>query len=157
MRSHFGFLIVTERSRMVLTIQQGIILNTFNRQSRRIKLDNILCASNFRLLKFLRLWSKPFSPDLCLQRFLLLAIGNKPLRLLLRTLNAFFVIASFFGFVLFCVAFFFFCYWVKLKICNSEFHQFYFLEKPQDCSLLQNCQFKCLHKIMELNQSANEF
>ena len=35
------------------------------------------------------------SPDLCLQRFLLLAIGNKPLSLLLQTLNKFFVIAGF--------------------------------------------------------------
>ena len=65
----------------------------FQQAVNKIKL---LWASNFRLRMFLRLWSKPFSPDLCLQRFLLLAIGNKPLSLLLRTLNAFFVIASFF-------------------------------------------------------------
>ena len=50
-----------------------------------------------------------------------------------------------------------FVFWVKLKICGSEFHQFYFLEKPQDYSLLQNCSSKYLHKIIELNQSANEF
>ena len=44
------------------------------------------------------------SPNLCLQRFLLLAIGNKLLSLLLRTLNVFFVIVSF----CFCFCFRFF-------------------------------------------------
>ena len=56
-----------------------------------------------------------------------------------------------------CCVFFFFCYWVKFKICGSEFHQFYILEKPQDYSLLQNCQFKCLHKIIELSQQPTNF
>ena len=66
----------------------------------------------------------------------------------------FFVIASF---VLFCLF-----YWEKLKICSSELHQFYLLEKPQNYSHLQKCSiidgcncYKCLHKIIALNQSAN--
>ena len=37
---------------MALTIQHRIILNTFNRQSTKTKLDNILCVSNFRLHMF---------------------------------------------------------------------------------------------------------
>ena len=49
MRSLLSFQRVTERSRMVLTIQHHIILNTFNRQSTKTKLDNILCVSNFHL------------------------------------------------------------------------------------------------------------
>ena len=136
---------------MVLTIQHRIILNTFNRQSTKAKLDNILCASNFRLHMFsnfeatIQIFVRlifVYRGFFCLQ----FTVGNKPLSLLLRTLNAFFVIAGFclvfvlFCFLLYCV-FFFFCYWVKLKICGSEFHQFYFLGKPQDCYFLQNCSF----------------
>ena len=49
MRSLLSFQRVTERSRMVLTIQHHIILNTFNRQSTKTKLDSILCVSNFYL------------------------------------------------------------------------------------------------------------
>ena len=76
--------------------------------------------------------------------------------LLFEKAEGIFVIASF---VLFCLF-----YWEKLKICSSELHQFYLLEKPQNYSHLQkgsiidgcNC-YKCLHKIIALNQSANSF
>ena len=113
MRSHLSFQKITERFRMVLTIQHRTILNTFNRQSTKTKLDNILCIK-FPSASVRKFWGYDpnlSSPNLCLQRFLLLAIGNKPLSLLLRTLNAFFVIASF-CFVFWCDAF---C-WLLCKI-----------------------------------------
>ena len=44
-------------------------------------------------------------------------------------------------FVLFFDALHFVSYWMKLKICGSDFYQLYFLEKPPDFSFLQNCSF----------------
>ena len=70
-RSHcvslFGsFQKVTERSRMVVTIQHHIIWNTFNRQSAKIILDNIQCTSNFNMNMFSK-------SDAAIQTFLCLA------------------------------------------------------------------------------------
>ena len=44
-------------------------------------------------------------------------------------------------FVLFFDALHFVGYWMKLKICGSDFYQLYFLGKPPDFSFLQNCSF----------------
>ena len=70
-RSHcvslFGsFQKVTERSRMVVTIQHHIIWNTFNRQSAKIILDNIQCTSNFNMNMFSK-------SDAAIQTFICLA------------------------------------------------------------------------------------
>ena len=72
-----------------------------------------------------------------------------------------FVIASFCScFVLFCAVLCFFCFffWLlgEIKDLWLWIHQFYFLIKPQDYSFPQKCSFKCLYKIIELNQSGNE-
>ena len=125
---------------MVLTIQHRTILNTFNRQSTKTKLDNILCIK-FPSASVRKFWGYDpnlSSPNLSLQRFLLLATGNKPLSLLLRTLNAFFVIASF-CFVFWCDAF---CWLLcEIKDLRHWLLQFHFLVRPQDFSSLQNCSF----------------
>ena len=47
---------VTERSRMMVTIQNHMIHNTFNRQSTKTILYNILSASMHMLLNVLKFW-----------------------------------------------------------------------------------------------------
>ena len=44
-----GFQKVTERSGMLITVQNRIILNTFKRQSAKKFQDNMLRVSNFRM------------------------------------------------------------------------------------------------------------
>ena len=105
-RSYFvslfeSFQKVTERSRMMVTIQTRI-LNTFSKQGTKIIQGNIMCVSNFHMDMFgnvLKFWlrSKPLfswprrilsfyitfwlTVAYCLQSFFLLAIWNKPLSL----------------------------------------------------------------------------
>ena len=129
-RSYFvslfeSFQKVTERSRMLVTIQTRI-LNTFSKQGTKIIQGNIMCVSNFHMdmfgnvLKFdatiqtfvllAKADSIVFPPYItfwltvayCLQSILLLAIGNKPLSLRSchEAQNTFFVIQ---------VILFFFC------------------------------------------------
>ena len=134
-----------ERSRMMVTIQHSIILNTFNRQSTKPLQDSILCVSNFHIYMLSNV-------DATIQAFLCLA---KPDPIALHSyitfssvcnwkqtfqsiasksrMQFFFVITSFFFLSLF---------WdggVKSKIRCSEFHEFYLLEKPQDFSRLRKC------------------
>ena len=121
-RSYFvslfeSFQKVTERSRMLVTIQTRI-LNTFSKQGTKIIQGNIMCVSHFHMDMFgnvLKFWcydptfvllakadSIVFPPNItfwltvayCLQSFLLLAIGNKPLSLWSchEAQNTFFVI-----------------------------------------------------------------
>ena len=158
-RSHcvslFGsFQKVTERSRMVVTIQRHIIWNTFNGQSAKIILDNIQCTSNFNMNIFSKS-DAAIQTFLCLaksdslvfhlyilfgltignvftfllhglflQSFLQLCNLNKPLNLLLWNAECIFCDCKFFFFIII-------FYWVKLKICSSEFYHFYILEKPR--------------------------
>ena len=158
---------VTEGSRMVITVKHHIILNTFSRQSAKIILRDILCALNFCMHIFSNL-PLPGQARFCCFPFFLI---HKRLKYLYCNAMSF-VYRVFFCLqssvwkgwrhfswlqVLFCLF-----YWEKLKICSSELHQFYLLEKPQNYSHLQKCSiidgcncYKCLHKIIALNQSAN--
>ena len=133
-RSYFvslfeSFQKVTERSRMLVTIQTRI-LNTFSKQGTKIIQGNIMCVSNFHMDMFgnvLKFWC--YDPNLCSSGhadsivfppyiafcltvtycFLLLAIRNKPLSLRSchEAQNTFFVIQVilffFFGFVFFVI------------------------------------------------------
>ena len=138
-RSYFvslfeSFQKVTERSRMLVTIQT-CTLNTFSKQGTKIIQGNIMCVSNFHMdigsetfsnfdatIQTFVLLAKAdsivFPPYItfwltvayCLQSFLLLAIGNKPLSLWSchEAQNTFFVIQVILSFCFFVFVFVFF-------------------------------------------------
>ena len=131
---------VVERFRKMITImiQHCIILDTFNRQSTKLKQDSILCVSNFPMnnLKFWCFdsncsWPLAISQILCFP-FIHHFLTHFVTRQVSSACNwkqtyqspgskcrkQSFVITSFF---------FLLC---ELKLCGSEFHEFYLLEKP---------------------------
>ena len=97
------------------------------------------CNSNLPLPGQVRFFSFPFvhpfwthdwkriyilTPWSFFTEFLQLCNLNKPLNLLLWNAECIFCHCKFFFFIII-------FYWVKLKICSSEFYQFYILEKPR--------------------------
>ena len=131
----------------MVTVQHRIILNTFNKQCTKTIQDDILFVSNFRRVfsnfddrnlsspgqaRFNRFPFVHHSITHSCLNYLhsnaMIFVNNVFFCLLfkinlsvscLETDDAFFVIASF---VFFLFGFFF--YWVKLKICGSEFREF---------------------------------
>ena len=142
---------VTERSRMVVTFQHCVIINTFNRQSTKTKQDNILCASNFHVEMFSNCIVMPWSlftefSSACNWK----QTSQSPA-------------LECWSECIFCCPKFSFFSQVKLKMWQW-IPPVLFIEKLQDDSCPQKCSitdwfscYQCLHLVIEFNQSANEF